>query len=161
MIMLPLRVLGAMRLSDDFQEAGADVMEHSPSKVGCCRGGGLEPGVPRVVNSCCCSLSIHLATAAAGQARKWRADDARERRRRGQRAGERRLGVCAGSGRAGARASGRAGVRSGARAVSAWARTNMRARTNADVASACMRLCCAGGTLARVRAVRGGALTHG
>jgi len=32
-IMLPLRILGAMRLSDDFQEAGADVMEHSPSKA--------------------------------------------------------------------------------------------------------------------------------
>jgi len=32
-IMLPLRLVGALRHSDDFQEAGADIMEHSPSKA--------------------------------------------------------------------------------------------------------------------------------
>jgi len=32
-IMLPLRLLGALRHSDEFQEAGADLMEHSPSKA--------------------------------------------------------------------------------------------------------------------------------
>nr|BAS31035.1 ammonium transporter [Alexandrium tamarense] len=30
---LPLRMLGALRLSDEFQTQGADVMEHSPSKA--------------------------------------------------------------------------------------------------------------------------------
>jgi len=32
-IMLPLRLVGALRHSDEFQEAGADLMEHSPSKA--------------------------------------------------------------------------------------------------------------------------------
>mmetsp|Transcript_104373 Transcript_104373/g.300412 ORF Transcript_104373/g.300412 Transcript_104373/m.300412 type:complete len:456 (+) Transcript_104373:81-1448(+) len=32
-IMLPLRLLGALRHSDEFQEAGADLMEHSPPKA--------------------------------------------------------------------------------------------------------------------------------
>jgi len=32
-ILLPLRKLGMLRLSDTFQEQGADVMEHSPAKA--------------------------------------------------------------------------------------------------------------------------------
>jgi len=32
-IMLPLKLLGALRLSDEFQDKGADLMEHSPSKA--------------------------------------------------------------------------------------------------------------------------------
>jgi len=32
-IMLPLRLVGALRLSDEFQDKGADIMEHSPSKA--------------------------------------------------------------------------------------------------------------------------------
>jgi len=33
MIFLPMRMAGLLRLSDDFQDAGADLMEHSPSKA--------------------------------------------------------------------------------------------------------------------------------
>mmetsp|Transcript_52024 Transcript_52024/g.113191 ORF Transcript_52024/g.113191 Transcript_52024/m.113191 type:complete len:463 (+) Transcript_52024:100-1488(+) len=32
-ILVPLKLAGALRLSDDFQDKGADVMEHSPSKA--------------------------------------------------------------------------------------------------------------------------------
>mmetsp|Transcript_65565 Transcript_65565/g.142290 ORF Transcript_65565/g.142290 Transcript_65565/m.142290 type:complete len:473 (+) Transcript_65565:49-1467(+) len=32
-ILLPLRVVGFLRLNDEFQEKGADVMEHSPAKA--------------------------------------------------------------------------------------------------------------------------------
>jgi len=32
-VFLPLRLLKVLRLSDDFQDAGADLMEHSPSKA--------------------------------------------------------------------------------------------------------------------------------
>jgi len=32
-IFLPLKLLGLLRLSDDFQDAGADIMEHSPPKA--------------------------------------------------------------------------------------------------------------------------------
>jgi len=32
-IMLPLKLLGALRLSDEFQDKGADLMEHSPKKA--------------------------------------------------------------------------------------------------------------------------------
>jgi len=33
LIFLPLKFLGLLRLSDNFQDAGADIMEHSPSKA--------------------------------------------------------------------------------------------------------------------------------
>jgi len=33
LIFLPLRLLGMLRMGDEFQEKGADVMEHSPSKA--------------------------------------------------------------------------------------------------------------------------------
>merc|ERR1712014_297468 len=33
MIFAPMRMAGLLRLSDDFQDAGADLMEHSPSKA--------------------------------------------------------------------------------------------------------------------------------
>jgi len=33
LIFLPLRMLGMLRMGDEFQEKGADVMEHSPSKA--------------------------------------------------------------------------------------------------------------------------------
>lgn len=33
LVMLPLRLLGMLRLSDNFQEQGADLMEHSPAKA--------------------------------------------------------------------------------------------------------------------------------
>lgn len=32
-VLFPLRVLGMLRLSDNFQDKGADVMEHSPCKA--------------------------------------------------------------------------------------------------------------------------------
>merc|ERR1719517_24811 len=32
-IFIPLRILGALRLSDEFQRTGADIMEHSPNKA--------------------------------------------------------------------------------------------------------------------------------
>eukprot|EP00929_Paragymnodinium_shiwhaense_P118182 TRINITY_DN8_c0_g1_i1.p1 TRINITY_DN8_c0_g1~~TRINITY_DN8_c0_g1_i1.p1 ORF type:complete len:386 (+),score=75.94 TRINITY_DN8_c0_g1_i1:769-1926(+) len=32
-IFLPLKMAGALRLSDDFQDAGADIMEHTPTKA--------------------------------------------------------------------------------------------------------------------------------
>jgi len=33
LVFLPLRILSALRLTDDFQDKGADIMEHSPSKA--------------------------------------------------------------------------------------------------------------------------------
>merc|ERR1712039_79741 len=33
LIFLPLRMLGMLRMGDEFQESGADLMEHSPQKA--------------------------------------------------------------------------------------------------------------------------------